>query len=127
MINPFKKVMAGHSDNQLKQVLKERHNYQELAVDAAVNEAIKRSLLKDRKDLEEKFPISKESTISFKDAVIELRESDEDIEERAKKNRLYGAIWCIGGVLATLADVGYIFWGAIVFGGIQFFRGVLRT
>ncbi len=37
---------------------------------------------------------------------------------------LHGALWCIGGTVATLADFGFIFWGAIVFGAIQFFRGM---
>jgi hypothetical protein len=43
---------------------------------------------------------------------------------RANKDMLCGALWCIGGIVATMADLGYIFWGAIVFGGIQFFKGV---
>lgn len=43
---------------------------------------------------------------------------------QAKKDMLYGALWCVGGTALTLADVGFIFWGAIIFGGIQFFKGV---
>jgi hypothetical protein len=46
--------------------------------------------------------------------------------ERANKDMLYGALWCIGGIIATISDLGYIFWGAIVFGAIQFFRGLLN-
>ncbi|WPV00590.1 hypothetical protein SNE26_02270 [Mucilaginibacter sp. cycad4] len=46
-------------------------------------------------------------------------------KERAKKDMLYGALWCVGGLVLTLAHIGFIFWGAIVFGGIQFFRGVI--
>jgi hypothetical protein len=42
----------------------------------------------------------------------------------ARKNMLYGALWCLGGTILTIADIGYIFWGAIVFGGIQFLKGV---
>lgn len=45
--------------------------------------------------------------------------------ERAKKDMLYGALWCVGGLGLTMAHIGFIFWGAIVFGGIQFFRGVI--
>ena len=45
-------------------------------------------------------------------------------KERANKDMLYGALWCIGGIVATIADIGYIFWGAIVFGGYQFFKGL---
>jgi hypothetical protein len=43
---------------------------------------------------------------------------------RAEKDMLYGGLWCAGGTIATLASVGFIFWGAIIFGGIQFFRGL---
>jgi hypothetical protein len=45
-------------------------------------------------------------------------------KKRANKDMLYGALWCGGGLLLTMAHIGFIFWGAIVFGGIQFFRGV---
>ncbi|RYZ20763.1 MAG: hypothetical protein EOO16_15550 [Chitinophagaceae bacterium] len=45
-------------------------------------------------------------------------------KSRAQKDMLYGGLWCAGGTIATMASVGYIFWGAIIFGGIQFFRGV---
>ena len=45
-------------------------------------------------------------------------------DKRAKNNMIYGALWCIGGSIATAADLGYIFWGAIVFGAVQFFRGL---
>ena len=44
--------------------------------------------------------------------------------KRAKKDMLYGALWCVGGLALTFANVGFIFWGAIIFGGIQFFKGV---
>ncbi len=43
---------------------------------------------------------------------------------QAKKDMLYGALWCVGGTVLTLAHIGFIFWGAIIFGAIQFFRGV---
>jgi len=42
----------------------------------------------------------------------------------AKKDMLHGGLWCAGGLALTMADVGFIFWGAIIFGGIQFFKGV---
>ena len=48
-------------------------------------------------------------------------------KERANKDMLYGALWCVGGIVATAAHIGFIFWGAIVFGGIQFFKGVLNA
>ncbi len=48
-------------------------------------------------------------------------------KDRAGKDMLYGALWAIGGTVATIADIGYIFWGAIVFGAIQFFKGVINS
>ncbi len=47
-----------------------------------------------------------------------------DDQEAARNDMLWGAVWCMGGIIATAADFGYIFWGAIVFGGFQFLRGI---
>jgi hypothetical protein len=41
----------------------------------------------------------------------------------AKNDMIFGACWMVGGIVATAADFGYIFWGAIVFGLFQFLRG----
>lgn len=46
--------------------------------------------------------------------------------ERATKDMLYGALWCMGGTVATVANIGFIFWGAILFGGIQFIKGLVN-
>ncbi|NML64028.1 hypothetical protein HHL22_02305 [Hymenobacter sp. RP-2-7] len=54
---------------------------------------------------------------------IELR----DVEQaRARKDLLHGGLWCAGGVALTVADSGFIFWGAIIVGGIQFFKGLIN-
>jgi len=50
----------------------------------------------------------------------------EHAHAQAKKDMLYGALWCIGGTVLTLSNIGFIFWGAILFGGIQFFRGLIN-
>jgi hypothetical protein len=48
-------------------------------------------------------------------------------KEAARKDMLYGALWCIGGTIATVAEIGFIFWGAILFGGIQFVKGLVNN
>ena len=48
-------------------------------------------------------------------------------KEQANKDILYGALWCGGGTIATIADFGYIFWGAILFGGIQLVKGLINS
>lgn len=49
---------------------------------------------------------------------------DREKKAQARKDMIYGALWCIGGTIFTVADTGFIFWGAILFGGIQFFKGL---
>lgn len=48
-------------------------------------------------------------------------------KQRAHKDILFGALWCVGGIVATAANIGYIFWGAILFGGIQFIKGLANA
>jgi hypothetical protein len=57
--------------------------------------------------------------------VRELEDPIRDAKKaQAKKDVLHGGLWCIGGIALTVADVGFVFWGAILFGGIQFIKGV---
>jgi len=57
--------------------------------------------------------------------VGELENPIQDAKKaQAKKDMLHGGLWCLGGLALTLADVGFVFWGAILFGGIQFIKGV---
>lgn len=54
---------------------------------------------------------------------------------RANKDMLYGALWCIGGTVVTVVTYSaasgggryMIAWGAIIFGGIQFFKGLYNS
>src|SRR5574340_1260222 len=57
------------------------------------------------------------------------------MKEAGKKNMLYGALWCIGGIVVTVGTMAFasgggsyiIAWGAILFGFIQFIRGLWQT
>lgn len=72
-----------------------------------------------------------EKGLSLENAAFIVDRLEEQIEqarnEKAKKDMLYGALWFIGGIALTFANVGFIFWGAILFGGIQFFRGLINV
>jgi hypothetical protein len=57
-------------------------------------------------------------------------------KKAGKKDMIYGALWCVGGAIVTavtysMASSGggryIITWGAIIFGAIQFFRGLYMT
>ncbi len=64
------------------------------------------------------------------DAAYTIVRGVEDEIKKAKKDAagkdiLYGALWCLGGTVATVANIGFIFWGAILFGGIQLIKGLV--
>lgn len=44
----------------------------------------------------------------------------------ANRDILWGTIWFVGGLILTIAKTGFIFWGAIIFGGIQLGRGIMN-
>jgi len=53
----------------------------------------------------------------------------------AKRNMVVGGLWCVGGIVVTAVTYSqassgggrYVMaWGAILFGGIQFVRGLLQ-
>ena len=54
-------------------------------------------------------------------------------KERGRKDMIFGALWCLGGIIVTAITYSsasesggtyIIAWGAIVFGAIQFFKGL---
>ena len=51
---------------------------------------------------------------------------EEGGQSGAVKDIIVGGLFCVGGTIATLAEIGYIFWGAILFGGIQLIRGLIK-
>ncbi len=66
-----------------------------------------------------------------------FRVRDEVLKSAGKRNMLFGLLWCIGGSVVTAATYGIaagstnggryvVAWGAIVFGAIQFLRGVAQ-
>lgn len=54
--------------------------------------------------------------------------------EAGNKNMLYGALWCVGGLLVTILTYSaasnggtyVVAWGAVIFGAIQFFKGLFQ-
>lgn len=109
-------------ENQLTEKEKAANEINQYAVDLLVNEKKGRSATIDA--LVEKGLDTKTATTivdNLREQILLAR------KETAKKDILYGTLWCIGGLIATVADVGYIFWGAIVFGGAQLLKGVINS
>lgn len=51
---------------------------------------------------------------------LQIREAEKN---RAKKDMIYGGLWAVGGLVLTLANFGYVFWGAIAYGVFRFIKG----
>jgi hypothetical protein len=62
-----------------------------------------------------------------------LRRTRYNLNQKAgRRNMIVGGLWCVGGILVTAITYSaasgggtyIITWGAIIFGAIQFFRGL---
>jgi hypothetical protein len=71
----------------------------------------------------------------FIDGKTQIKVIPEVTKSVGKKNMLYGALWCVGGTVVTVvsytavAESGgtyIVAWGAILFGAIQFIKGVYQ-
>ena len=72
-------------------------------------------------------------------AIIVINNIEQQIKDaekaRANKDMLYGALWCIGGIIVTvvtysIAEGGGIYfvaWGAVLWGAIQFIQGIINS
>lgn len=77
--------------------------------------------------------------LNVDDAEIVVNNATREIKkankERGKKDMLYGALWCIGGIIVTVATYSaasnggtyIIAYGAIIWGAIQFFKGLINV
>lgn len=60
---------------------------------------------------------------------------DEAKKSSANKDMLYGALWCVGGIIVTVVTMSnasgggtyVVAWGAIIFGAIQFIKGAVNS
>jgi hypothetical protein len=94
------------------------YNY---AAHLLVNENKNAFLVKE--DLMSKGMDEKSATMMIETLQQQIKDAQ---NERARKDMIYGALWCVGGTVLTIADLGFIFWGAIVFGAIQFIKGAVN-
>ncbi|MEI6900821.1 MAG: hypothetical protein WCL00_13160 [Bacteroidota bacterium] len=83
--------------------------------------------------VEEKNPSSGE--VSSGSTTGTLNHQEEKTSAGAR-NMIVGALWCIGGIIVTavtydaVKDTGgtyFVAWGAILFGALQFFKGVFQA
>jgi hypothetical protein len=139
MTTNYTDVMSGNSNETLVKILTvKRDQYEPEALDAAQQELDKRGLklsdfaVSSEKPLYSEATYASQYTINGTNTQTGTRPDinsiyDEARKKQANKDMLYGALWCVGGIIATMSDIGAIFWGAIIFGGIQFFKGLINS
>jgi hypothetical protein len=115
--------------NDLKTVM----NNQQGSSNAAVNEYYNfaaNMLLNDKKTSKDVQLALVEKGLSESAAFTIIHNLEVEIKnakrESGRKDMIYGALWCVGGTVATVANIGFIFWGAILFGGFQFIKGAIN-
>jgi hypothetical protein len=110
--------------------MENNQNEQERAVNQIYDYAAN-LLIEQKKSAEEVKQMLVEEGMDLESASVVVGNLEKQIKdakkEGANKDMLYGALWCIGGTVATIADIGYIFWGAIVFGAFQFIKGAVNS
>jgi hypothetical protein len=71
----------------------------------------------------------------FIDGSTRIKRIAEANKSVGMKNMLYGGLWCGGGIVVTVVTLSMsqgggtyvVAWGAILFGAIQFFKGVYQV
>jgi len=68
-----------------------------------------------------------EKTEKYQHRKLKKKKKEKAIKENysPKKDMLYGGLICLGGIIATLIDLGFIFYGAIIAGTLQFLKGAM--
>ena len=93
-------------------------------------------LYNQKKSVEETRAVLVENGLNSEDADVVINnlqnQYNKEKKEAGNKNILYGALWCVGGILVTVLTYSaasnggtyVVAWGAVIFGAIQFFKGV---
>jgi hypothetical protein len=106
--------------------MEEKINNQQKIADEVYNYAA-HLLMNDKKSTSETKNALLEQGLDEESASTIIADLEQEIKQAQKKqasnDMLYGGLWFIGGLIATVADFGYFFWGAIGFGGYQFLKG----
>lgn len=101
-----------------------------LASDQLYNYAADLLINKDKNSYDVKMALMEQGA-SEQDASQIIEKLEEEItnaqRSRANKDMLYGGLWLAGGLILTITETGFIFWGAILFGGIQFAKGAMNA
>jgi hypothetical protein len=65
-----------------------------------------------------------------------IKELKDEKQQQSKKDILHGVLWCLGGIVATYISleivfkdkpIGIFFWGAIIYGGYRFLKGLSNS
>ena len=104
--NHFTIIMSEHSDIKLIDVLKNRKDYEQEAVQAAVLEAIKRNIIIDKNDLDLKYPIIIET-----ENKLDIEFGHESKKADFRKNSIY--LYLIGAacgfsIIFSFGSIPYI-------------------
>jgi hypothetical protein len=123
IFQPKPNYMSTPTETSQQEAIQQLYNYAAgLKSDGRSEDDIKADLVTQGVDEESAGIIAADIEVQFADLK----------NKAANKNMLYGGLWCIGGTIVTIATYSaaegggryVVAWGAIIFGAIQFFKGV---
>ena len=129
MSTGIRSLLLSKTDSIKKNVMQQTGTDQQQAVQELYNLAAN-LIVTEKKNTQQAKSVLVEKGLSEDAAYTIVRNVEDEIKkakrDQAKKDITYGALWCVGGTIATVANVGFIFWGAILFGGIQLIKGLVN-
>jgi hypothetical protein len=130
---------SGHAEEMLREGLTPRQVEQELVqwgLDPASAAAVVKNLHVSRSRRSRRTrQIGAQAQLARRQARSLANAEAAALKAAGQRNMLLGGLWCGGGLLVTIATfaaaagggVYLIAWGAILFGAIQFFRGLSQA
>lgn len=115
------------TDEEIQKWVDDVYQY---TIDQMVNNNVSASQMKS--DLIQQGLSSDDAGMVVDNVVAEIAKAK---KEHGKKDMLYGALWCIGGIVVTVATYSaasgggtyVVAYGAIIWGAIQFFKGLFNS
>jgi len=53
--------------------------------------------------------------------------ADEGVDGDGAKDIIWGLVWLVGGLVGTFSGIGYVFYGAIIYGAIKLIGGLASS
>lgn len=115
------------TDEEIQKWIDDVYQY---TIDQMVNNGVSESQMKSDLVDQGLSPADAETVVT--NVAAEMKKAK---KKGGQKDMLYGALWCVGGIVVTIATYSaasnggtyVVAYGAIIWGAIQFFKGLINS